>query len=939
MATPTRQDIPFFQNVVTQTAESIVTVDDEGIIAFANAAVEDLVGYSVEELTGKPLESIFHSTYEIPTEIAQYEDWESRTRSVTLVDRDGEFITATLAVECSEYADKQYFTLTLQRNDDAKITNYESEPFTKQQIANEAFEHSPDAIIIFDESDASIIECNAAACDLFGYERDDLLTSSARVIYGEQTGRFIDFTQLTIKTGNPRTERFSISTADEESITVAVSAMPIDIDGESLIMTRLQNISDRVAIEKKAERLTEGIEAAIDGMAVLDEEWEYGYLNDAHAQIYGYDTPSELVGESWELLYEDAEQRRFKEQILPEVEETGSWTGEAVGRRADGDTFPQELSLSSIDSGGYVCIVRDITERKATAGINKQQLAELNEASRELTIAEDKQKIAQIGLQTLDRLFDYEVGCVRLHDSEKNALEFISSTEKAEELIATEPAFDFESTFAGQALRMGETIHRSPDEAGSLADTPITTSMHVPLSGYGTLSVGYTESTTFTDAEIEGTKMLAADIEAALSRADRERALREQTEDLRQQRDQLETITQINSLIHELVEDVIEASSQSDIQERVCERLADSALYQSAWIAELEVTGDHLVKCAAAGENTPKIASAEQFPVERIADGIVKSAIDSGRVVSDHRYQIVESDEQASDTHTATAAVPIQFSERTFGALIVHSVSEDSFDGVETESLGILGDIVGFALNAVQNRRLLFSNQTVQLEFEVTDDDCLAVAVSNELDCYCQIRQTVQSGDETFLSYLELDDVPAERAVEVTRQLDGVLACRVITDDEDGCVLEVKRNQCGATVMMEYGATMQRADAKNGVGSLVIEAPREADIRDIAKAYEQYNPESELVAKRDVEREARTAAEFREAISNKLTDKQRAAIKTAYSSGYYDWPRKSTAEDIAAAMGISSATLHQHLRSAHRQLLDGFITNNNSDPSTESVTS
>lgn len=930
MGVKVRQDVPFFQNVVTRTAEGIITVGEKGTIVFANDAVEGLVGYSAEELTDMSLGTIFDSVHETPMEAIQREAIdgarEERSSPVTLVHRNGSPIEATLAVKRSEYADDRYFTLTIQRDNENEGAAPMSEPYTVQRIATKAFEHSPDPIIVFDCSENEIIECSPSTCDLLGYERDELRTNSSTVIYGDQTQRFIDFTRLVLGTGDPRTEHFSVVTADGESLTVAVSAVPVNASRE-LVFIYLRDISERVAIEQEAERLTEGIEAAIDGIAILDEDWEYRYLNDAHTQIYGYNTPSELVGESWQLLYEDEEQRRFEKQILPAVEQSGSWSGEAVGLRADGETFPQELSLSSIDTGGYVCIVRDITERKKSARIDKNQLEELNEASRELTIAENKRKIAEIGLQTLDRLFDYEVACVRLHDPDENALQLISATETAKELLATEPAFNLESTFAGQALRQGDTIHRTPDEAGSLAETPITASLHVPLGGYGTLTVAYTESTTFSDAEIEGTKMLAADIEAALSRADRERALREQTEDLRQQRDQLETIAQINSLIHELVDDVLEASSQSDIEERVCERLADSALYQSAWIGELEITGEHLNKNAAAGEDNLQVATTDELPVESVADGIVESAIESGSVVSDHRYQIVESNEQSSDALTATAAVPIQFGERTFGALVVHAATEDAFCAVETESLRILGDIIGFTLNAVQNRQLLFSDEMVQLEFEVTGGDCLAVAVSDELNCHCQTRQTVQSNDDRFLSYLEVDGVPAEQAAEVTNQIDSVLDCRVITENEDSCVLEVKREQCGATVMMEYGATIRRADAKNGVGSLVIEAPRKEDIREIAKAYEQYNTESELVAKHDVERAGRTVAEFREAISDKLTEKQLAAIKTAYSSGYYDWPRKSTAEDIATAMGISSATLHQHLRSAHRQILDGFINN------------
>jgi predicted DNA binding protein len=131
---------------------------------------------------------------------------------------------------------------------------------------------------------------------------------------------------------------------------------------------------------------------------------------------------------------------------------------------------------------------------------------------------------------------------------------------------------------------------------------------------------------------------------------------------------------------------------------------------------------------------------------------------------------------------------------------------------------------------------------------------------------------------------------------------------------------------------MEYGATMQRADAENGVGSLVIEAPQSVNVRQIVEAYEEYNPDSELVAKRELERPVKTAAEFRSSLEEQLTDRQTAAITAAYFSGYYEWPRESTGEEIAESMDISSATLHQHIRSAHKEFLTAFLENGTQSP-------
>ncbi len=108
-------------------------------------------------------------------------------------------------------------------------------------------------------------------------------------------------------------------------------------------------------------RLVQAVAAAMDGVAFLDDEGRYVFLNDAHLEVYGYGDASELVGSSWKTLYHPDEVRRFEEEIFPLLRRDGRWRGEATGRRRDGSPFPQELSITVIAEGGMVCVVRDVT--------------------------------------------------------------------------------------------------------------------------------------------------------------------------------------------------------------------------------------------------------------------------------------------------------------------------------------------------------------------------------------------------------------------------------------------------------------------------------------------------------------------------------------------------------------------------------------------------
>lgn len=125
----------------------------------------------------------------------------------------------------------------------------------------------------------------------------------------------------------------------------------------------LRDISERKERQEQLDYLASAVESAMDGLAVLDPDGEYQYVNEAHAATYGYEDPAEMVGLGWQSCYSEAERERFEREVLPALEAAGQWRGEATGRRVDGSTFPQEVSLTELDDGGIVCVVRDITER------------------------------------------------------------------------------------------------------------------------------------------------------------------------------------------------------------------------------------------------------------------------------------------------------------------------------------------------------------------------------------------------------------------------------------------------------------------------------------------------------------------------------------------------------------------------------------------------
>lgn len=119
---------------------------------------------------------------------------------------------------------------------------------------------------------------------------------------------------------------------------------------------------------KKAESLINiqkiAMDGATDGLCILNEKEEIVYANEAHVRMYDYDSLSELLGKNWGIVYDPVDLEFIKNIVYPEFLEKGKWTGENRGRKRDGTLFFQETSLTHLDNGGTVVIIRDITSRK-----------------------------------------------------------------------------------------------------------------------------------------------------------------------------------------------------------------------------------------------------------------------------------------------------------------------------------------------------------------------------------------------------------------------------------------------------------------------------------------------------------------------------------------------------------------------------------------------
>jgi len=231
------------------------------------------------------------------------------------------------------------------------------------------FEEAPVMVALTrDEGNGPIIDdCNRQFADKLGWERGDLRDRPLADVYTAESAR-----KLLEQNGYERalagefvTAERTLSTRTGDRLTALLQATPRrNIDGE-IVGTHALYV-DMTERKQAREVLgqVEAMEASIDGIGITDENGEFVYANQAYADIYGYDDPEAFLGNSWRMLYEDEEIDRFDAEIRPVLDAGSEWRGEATGVRADGSTFPQELSLTPLSNGHHIGVVRDITKRR-----------------------------------------------------------------------------------------------------------------------------------------------------------------------------------------------------------------------------------------------------------------------------------------------------------------------------------------------------------------------------------------------------------------------------------------------------------------------------------------------------------------------------------------------------------------------------------------------
>jgi diguanylate cyclase (GGDEF)-like protein/PAS domain S-box-containing protein len=100
------------------------------------------------------------------------------------------------------------------------------------------------------------------------------------------------------------------------------------------------------------------------GVAVLDANGHFTFVNAACARLFAWSDGPEMLGLSWREVFDAEEAQRLEREAFSPARAGEAWQGEASARRHDGVHVPLEMVIAPLGEGRLALALRDVSGQR-----------------------------------------------------------------------------------------------------------------------------------------------------------------------------------------------------------------------------------------------------------------------------------------------------------------------------------------------------------------------------------------------------------------------------------------------------------------------------------------------------------------------------------------------------------------------------------------------
>ncbi|MES2325641.1 MAG: EAL domain-containing protein [Pseudomonadota bacterium] len=236
--------------------------------------------------------------------------------------------------------------------EEARAAAHPAAELLRRQHAD-TFEQSDEPVIVLD-LEGYLTGWNKGAEAMFGYTRDEAVGQHVLFLYSEHdTGS--DIAELVVEHGAGLIEvQRRKKSGDSIWVRMALSTIHDDQNDPAGMLVHLSHRGEHLSDEEKVHLHARIIEDSDQGVLITDASERIVSINSSFTRITGY-SPAESIGKTPDLLRSGVHDAEFRARVRAAMSGHGPWRGEIIGKRKNGELFPQSVTISVVrDSSGTI---------------------------------------------------------------------------------------------------------------------------------------------------------------------------------------------------------------------------------------------------------------------------------------------------------------------------------------------------------------------------------------------------------------------------------------------------------------------------------------------------------------------------------------------------------------------------------------------------------
>ncbi|WP_338727377.1 PAS domain S-box protein [Haladaptatus sp. DJG-WS-42] len=939
-------DNAYLAAIVESAADCIITIDADSIIQFANSAVQTLFGYEPAELIGEPLTILMSDDLAAQhrAAVARYLETNERRfdwsyAELPGVHKDGSDVPFGVSFAEFTQGGTQYFTGVIRDIADRKQAE---QLRRKRKRQFDAVFNDPFTFFALLGPDGTVYNVNQPALDIANVSVEDVVgkqfwecpwwshSPALQAQLKAELERVADGEYSKFEVTYERSDGTTV-TVDFQARPVFVGETVTGIVAEGLDISEEKRLQDELRTQRNLNQQV--IDTAPVGIIILDEAGTIEHINDRAVEIAGV-SRERLQNSPPDFSFTDGDGDPLAVEELPftKVLESGAtvYDFELGVTRPDGSWVWLSIngSRARVEDGDAIrgiFTLEDITETKR----RETRFEALNEKAQQLPEAKTASEVCSIVVEAATDVLELPYTYILQYDEAEGDLAPAAQTNGAAALVDSPLLGEVGDSPVWEVFIRDEATVLSEFAAPTEENARVQSVGIFPLGEFGVFVTCSPEKAAFRETDLLLAGMLCSNARSSLNRAAREADLRNQRDRLEQKNKRLNRVNRINRAIRDITKVLIQADTQEEIEDLVCERLADIDPFAFVWIGDANPTTGLITPVSSAGAGDGYLDH-----ITVTTDGTETSRGPAGLAVETREPQVQNNiltdatfepwrEEALSRGFRASAAVPILYRDTVYGVLNLYSTKPLVFEEMELSVLGELGQSIGYAMNALERKRALVSESSVELEFVISALKTPILGFIDGSEGEFTLKNAVRRLDGKMHLFFNVRGIAPDVIRAHAAAAADVSQFTLIGETDDECLCECTiEDSTFISTLIERGASLNQMRVEDGTARLKVRIPQSTDVRRFVAYLDSTFGHVTLQARREFDTPVMTQQEFENEVRNRLTKRQEEVIKTAYFSGFFEWPRRSNGQEVAEILGVTQPTVNRHIRAGERTLFN-----------------